>query len=187
MIFTLRSSDKERMKLSENEIKLKGGQSKHIQIMIRDNIKYFNNKCPRQRRIFLIIKSDLFEERYPIDLLYESFQHKEIYIQNTNEIKQQDEIIEVNESKNIIQEGDNEMKPEENIKEQQVLIQNDNEQENDNNENGKENDKEGNPKITANNNINEICYSDILMINNALQIECLAVKEKSKISQEEKN
>ena len=205
MIFNLRSSDKERMKLSENEIKLKGGQTKHIQIMIRDNIKYFNNKCPRQRRIFLIIKSDLFEERYPIDLLYESFQHKEIYIQNTNTIKQQDEIIEYNKSKNITQESNYQNKPDEKIKEQQILIQNDNEKKNDSdnevkknknrrendsdNEVGKENknEKEGNAIIPINNSNNDISYSDVLMINTASQIECLAVKEKSKISQEEKN
>ena len=189
MIFNLRSSDKERMKLSENEIKLKGGQIKHIQIMIRDNIKYFNNKCPRQRRIFLIIKSDLFEERYPIDLLYESFQHKEIYIPNTIKIKQQDEINEYNESKNIAQESNYQDKQDEKIKEKQILIQNqnDNGKENDN-ETGKENknEKEGNAKITISNS-NEICYPDVLMISNASQIECLAVKEKSIISQEEKN
>ena len=82
MVFTLCSSDKERMKVSETYIKLNSNQTKHIYIMIRDNIKYFNNNIPHQRRIYLIIKSDLFEEKYPIDLLYNTFDHKDVAIYN---------------------------------------------------------------------------------------------------------
>ena len=84
MVFTLTSSDKERMKISESCIKLNSNQTKHIYIMIRDNIKYFNNNNPHQRRIYLIIKSDLFEEKYPIDLLYNTFDHKDVAIYNTS-------------------------------------------------------------------------------------------------------
>lgn len=85
LVLTIKSSDKYKMTLNENIIRLNSNQSKQITLIIKDIIKYYNNRTPNQKRIFLIIKCDLFEEKYTIDLLYNQFTHKNVIISNLEE------------------------------------------------------------------------------------------------------
>lgn len=85
LVLTLQSSDKARMSLNDNIIRLNSNQSKQITLIIKDGVKYYNNKTPNQKTIFLLIKSDLFEEKYAIDLLYSTFSHKNVSIMNLEE------------------------------------------------------------------------------------------------------
>lgn len=85
LVLTLLSSDKARMSLNDNIIRLNSNQSKQITLIIKDGVKYYNNKTPNQKTIFLLIKCDLFEEKYAIDLLYSTFSHKNVSIMNLEE------------------------------------------------------------------------------------------------------
>lgn len=80
--FTLSSNDKQLIKISDSNISLNSCQTKHIYILIRDDLNYSNNTKPHQRLIFLHIKTNLFEEKYQINLLYNTFNPNAEYLQN---------------------------------------------------------------------------------------------------------
>lgn len=85
LMLSLRSSDISKMTLNEKGVKLGVNQAKTLTLNIKDNINYVYSRLPIQKRVYLIIKNDLFEDKFSIDLLYAPTAHKTISIINLEE------------------------------------------------------------------------------------------------------
>ena len=66
----LTSSDKNKLLLNENIIRLGVNQTKKINIIIQDKVKYNYNKFPFQKKLFIHLKGDLIDEKFEINLYY---------------------------------------------------------------------------------------------------------------------
>ncbi len=70
IILNLRSSDRNKLILSDNLIRLEVNQSKKINLVIQDQINYSTGKIPVKKKLFINLNGEFVEEKYEINLIY---------------------------------------------------------------------------------------------------------------------
>ena len=70
IILNLRSSDRNKLILSDNLIRLEVNQSKKINLVIQDQINYSTGKIPIKKKLFINLNGEFVEEKYEINLIY---------------------------------------------------------------------------------------------------------------------
>jgi hypothetical protein len=70
IILNLRSSDRNKIILNDNLIRLEVNQSKKINLIIQDNINYSSGKIPSKKKLYISLKGEFIEEKYDINLIY---------------------------------------------------------------------------------------------------------------------
>ena len=70
IILNLRSSDRNKLILNDNLIRLEVNQSKKINLIIQDNINYSSGKIPSKKKLYISLKGEFIEEKYDINLIY---------------------------------------------------------------------------------------------------------------------
>ena len=70
IILNLRSSDRNKLILNDNLIRLEVNQSKKINLIIQDNVNYSSGKIPSKKKLYISLKGEFIEEKYDINLIY---------------------------------------------------------------------------------------------------------------------
>jgi polyhydroxyalkanoate synthesis regulator phasin len=70
IVFTLRSSDRNKLFVGESTIRLGVNQAKKIPLVIQDKIKYNYNKLPTQKVLYIHLSGELIDEKFEIVLNY---------------------------------------------------------------------------------------------------------------------
>ena len=70
IILNLRSSDRNKLILNDNLIRLEVNQSKKINLIIQDNMNYSSGKIPSKKKLYISLKGEFIEEKYDINLIY---------------------------------------------------------------------------------------------------------------------
>ena len=70
IILNLRSSDRNKIILNDNLIRLEVNQSKKINLIIQDNVNYSSGKIPSKKKLYISLKGEFIEEKYDINLIY---------------------------------------------------------------------------------------------------------------------
>ena len=70
IILNLRSSDRNKLILRDNLIRLEVNQSKKINLVIQDQINYSTGKIPIKKKLFINLNGEFVEEKYEINLIY---------------------------------------------------------------------------------------------------------------------
>jgi len=71
IVLTLKSSDKNKLTISETKIRIGVNQSKKIDLIIQDKLNYKYAKTPiKQKNLFIHMKGELIDEKYEINLIY---------------------------------------------------------------------------------------------------------------------
>ena len=74
IILNLRSSDRSKLILNENLIRIEVNQSKKINLVIQDNINYTNGKIPTKKKLYISLNGEFIEEKYDINLIYFNYE-----------------------------------------------------------------------------------------------------------------
>ena len=74
IILNLRSSDRSKLILNENLIRIDVNQSKKINLVIQDNINYSIGKIPSKKKLYINLNGEFIEEKYDINLIYFTYE-----------------------------------------------------------------------------------------------------------------
>ena len=74
IILNLRSSDRSKLILNENLIRIEVNQSKKINLVIQDNINYTTGKIPNKKKLYISLNGEFIEEKYEINLIYFNYE-----------------------------------------------------------------------------------------------------------------
>ena len=71
IVLNLKSSDKNKLTLSETKMRIGVNQSKRLELLIQDKLNYKYTKTPiKQKKLFIHMKGELIDEKYEINLIY---------------------------------------------------------------------------------------------------------------------
>ena len=71
IIINLRSSDKSKLIIDKTLLRIEVNDSQKVELVIQDKINYANNKLPtKPKKLFVIIKGELIEEKFEVNLMY---------------------------------------------------------------------------------------------------------------------
>ena len=70
IILNLRSSDRNKLILSDNLIRLEVNQARKINLLIQDKINYTNGKIPSKKKLYISLNGEFVEEKFDINLIY---------------------------------------------------------------------------------------------------------------------
>ena len=71
IVLNLKSSDKNKLTISESKMRIGVNQSKKLDLIIQDKLNYKYTKGPiKPRKLFIHLKGDLIDEKYEINLIY---------------------------------------------------------------------------------------------------------------------
>jgi hypothetical protein len=70
IILNLRSSDRNKLILSNNLIRLEVNQARKINLLIQDKINYTNGKIPSKKKLYISLNGEFVEEKFEINLIY---------------------------------------------------------------------------------------------------------------------
>ena len=98
IVINLRSSDRNKLFVGENTIRLGVNQAKKIPLVIQDKIKYNYNKLPTQKVLYIHLSGELIDEKFEIVLNYFSKGNinKKDFIDNSFPLNYDDEFTKNN-------------------------------------------------------------------------------------------
>ena len=70
IILNLRSSDRNKLIISDNLIRLEVNQARRINLLIQDKINYTNGKIPLKKKLYISLNGEFVEEKFEINLIY---------------------------------------------------------------------------------------------------------------------
>ena len=71
IIINLRSSDKSKLIIDKTLLRIEVNDSQKVDLVIQDKINYAKNKLPtKPKKLFVIIKGELIEEKFEVNLMY---------------------------------------------------------------------------------------------------------------------
>ena len=70
IILNLRSSDRNKLIISDNLIRLEVNQARKINLLIQDKINYTNGKIPLKKKLYISLNGEFVEEKFEINLIY---------------------------------------------------------------------------------------------------------------------
>ena len=71
IVLNLKTSDKNKLTISESKMRIGVNQSKKLDLIIQDKLNYKYAKTPvKQKQLFIHMKGDLIDEKYEINLIY---------------------------------------------------------------------------------------------------------------------
>ena len=71
IVLNLKSSDKNKLTISESKMRIGVNQSKKLDLIIQDKLNYKYAKTPiKRKKLFIHMKGDLIDEKYEINLVY---------------------------------------------------------------------------------------------------------------------
>ena len=71
IVLNLKSSDKNKLTISESKMRIGVNQSKKLDLIIQDKLNYKYTKTPvKLKKLFIHMKGDLIDEKYEINLIY---------------------------------------------------------------------------------------------------------------------
>ena len=71
IVLNLKSSDKNKLTISESKMRIGVNQSKKLDLIIQDKLNYKYTKTPiKRKKLFIHMKGDLIDEKYEINLVY---------------------------------------------------------------------------------------------------------------------
>ena len=71
IVLNLKSSDKNKLTISESKMRIGVNQSKKLSLIIQDKLDYKYAKTPiKRKKLFIHMKGDLIDEKYEINLVY---------------------------------------------------------------------------------------------------------------------
>lgn len=86
IVINLKSSDKNKLSISESKMRIGVNQSKKLDLLIQDKLNYKYTKTPiKHKKLFIHMKGELIDEKYEINLFY-YHKNKNLNNQNANYI-----------------------------------------------------------------------------------------------------
>ena len=105
IIINLRSSDKSKLIIDKTLLRIEVNESQKVDLVIQDKINYAINKLPtKPKKLFVIIKGELIDEKFEINLLYFSNKNTGIILPQNNS---NPKMIIMNNNNNIISNNNN--------------------------------------------------------------------------------